>query len=312
MSDLKAANIAKGYLKFLQSLTESQQRFEIERMVFSKSQGLVADEILKHPTVAAFTKSLGFNAYWKFETQDHGMGAGEIGSPRFSDGVCFVPILFRYKNLNHFRGWTVSNLEYKLFVNGWVNIDDDGEPIIDHVSCWSNQAEVHAEKEALTDSQKNGYVNYLRMLTPLNRCNAIFDLAELKWGIDNPKFLIHPELSAAAMALGIAHLGYADLTVGPVEFEGERCKVPITCELCGFLHGKDELLAAKSIDDEVLDAKYFVQVQILASVSDTAPTGTSDIGCELSIENMWFSILPIDDYKWELAKMSRKRGQEGI
>jgi hypothetical protein len=297
MSDLTAANITEGYLKFLQSLTESQQRFEIERIVFSKSQGTVAKEILKHPTVAAFTKSLGFNAYWKFETQDHGMGAGEIGSPRFSDGVCFVPILFRYKNLNHFRGWTVSNLEYKLFVNGWVNIDDDGEPIIDHVSCWSNQAEVHAEKEALTDSQKNGYVNYLRMLTPLNRCNAIFDLAHLTWEIDSPKFLTHPQVSAAATALGIADFGYFHHTVGPVEFEGDHCKVPITYEFGGYFHGKDELSAAKSIDDEVLDTKYYVQVQILACVSDTAPTSTSDIGCELSIENLWFSIVPIEDYE---------------
>jgi hypothetical protein len=297
MSDLKEANIAEGYLKFLQSLTESQQRFEIERMVFSKSKGSVAEELLRHPTIVAFTKSLGFNAYWEIETEDHGMGAGEIGSPTFSDGFCFVPILFRYKNLNHFRGWTVSNLEYKLFVNGWVYVDDDGEPVIDEVSCWSNQAEVDAEQKALADSQKNGYVNYLRMLTPLNRRNAIFDLAHLTWGIDDPKFLTHPQLCAASTALGIAHLGYLHHTVGPVELEGDRCKVPITYEFGGSLHGKDELLAAKSIDDEVLDTKYYIKIQMLACVSDTPPTSTSDIGCELSIENMWFSIVPIEDYE---------------
>jgi hypothetical protein len=122
-------------------------------------------------------------------------------------------------------------------------------------------------------------------------------LAYFTWGTDDPKFLSHPQFRTTVMTLGIAHLGQADLTVGSVEFEGKRCKVPITYELCGYLHGKDELLAAKSIDDEVLDAKYFVQVQILASVSDKAITSTSDIGCELSIENMWFSIVPIDDYE---------------
>jgi hypothetical protein len=297
MSVLKKANIAEGYLKFLQSLTESQQKFEIERMVFSKSQGLVAEEILKHPRVLAFNKSLGFNANWKFETQDRGMGAGEIGSPRFSEGFCMVPILFRYENTIHYRGWTTSNLEYQLTVNGLVYIDDDGEPMIDNVSCWSNQAEVDAEKEALADSQKNGYVNYLLALTPRNRRSAIFDLAQLKWGIENPTFLTHARLSAAAIALGIADFGYFHHTVGPVELEGNRCKVPITYEFGGSLYGKDELLAAKSIDDEVLDTKYYIQVQILACISDTAPTSTSDIGCELSIENMWFSILPIEDYE---------------
>jgi hypothetical protein len=73
--------------------------------------------------------------------------------------------------------------------------------------------------------------------------------------------------------------------------------VPITYEFGGYLHGKDELSAAKSIDDEALDTNYYVQIQILACVSDKAPTSASDIGCELSIENMWFSILPIDDYE---------------
>ena len=62
------------------------------------------------------------------------------------------------------------------------------------------QAEVDAEQETLADSQKNGYVNYLRMLTPLNRRNAIFGLAHLTWEIDNPKFLTHPQVSAAATA----------------------------------------------------------------------------------------------------------------
>ena len=73
--------------------------------------------------------------------------------------------------------------------------------------------------------------------------------------------------------------------------------MPITYEFSGWLYGKDELLAAKSIDDETLDSEYYVQIQILACVSDKTPTSTGDNGCEFSIENMWFSIVPIEDYE---------------
>ena len=65
------------------------------------------------------------------------------------------------------RGWTTSNLEYQLVVNAFVYIDDDGEPMVGTVTCSSNQSEVDAEKELLAGLQKNGYVNYLRALTPL-------------------------------------------------------------------------------------------------------------------------------------------------
>jgi hypothetical protein len=289
-----------GYLNFLQSLTNSQQRHEIQRLVAAQSQGLVAEvakEMLKHPTVVEFNKSLGFHACWKIRTMECGMEAGEIGSPSFSEDFCIAPMVFRYENLNRYRGWTTSNLEYQLVVNAFVYIDDDGEPMVGTVRCSSNQSEVDAEKELLAGLQKNGYVNYLRALTPLKQCSAIFHLAELTWGIDNPKFLTHPQLSAAARTLGIAYLDYCDHQVGPVELERDRCTVPIMYSLYGSLHDKDELLASKSPDDEVLDTEYSMQVHILASISDKAPTSSSDIGCELSIENMWFSIIPIEDYE---------------
>lgn len=297
MSDLMESNIAKGYLNFLQSLTGPQQKSEVQRIVFSESQGLIAKKMLEHPTVVAFNQSLGFDPHWRFKTTHSEMGADEIGSPSFSENLCIVPILFSYDNIQHSIGSIVSNLEYKLFVNGLVYIDDNAEPMIGTVTCWSNQTEVDAQKAEFAELQEHSYLNYLRVLTPSNRPSAIFDLACLTWGTDDPKFLTYPQLNAAAKSLGIAHLSHADLTVGPVEFEGDHCKVPITYELYGYLHGKDELIAAKSIDDEILDAKYFVQIQILASVSDTVSASTSDIGCELSIGNMWFSIVPIEDYE---------------
>jgi hypothetical protein len=253
--------------------------------------------MLKHPTVVGFNKSLRFQAYWKIRTKEFGMEAGEIGSPSFSEDLCIAPVLFRYENLTHWTGETVSNLEYQLVVNALVYIDDDGELMVGTVTCWTNQGEVDAEKRALNDLQKDGYVNYLRALTPLKQRNAIFGLAHLTWGIDKPKFLSQPQLAAATMKSGIAELGYFHHTVGLVEIEGNRCKVPIIYEFGGHLHDKDELLAAKSIDDEVLDTKYCIQVQILACISDRAPTGTADVAGGLSVEDMSFSIIPIEDHE---------------
>src|ERR1700745_2420437 len=49
--DLNPISVMSGYLNFLQSLTDSQQRHKIQRLVASQSRGSVAEEMLKHPTV---------------------------------------------------------------------------------------------------------------------------------------------------------------------------------------------------------------------------------------------------------------------
>ena len=168
--------------------------------------------------------------------------------------------------------------------------------MIGNISCWSNQAEVDAQKAEFAELQEHSYLNYLRVLTPSNRRSAIFDLAYLTWGTDDPKFLTDRQLHAATTRLGIADFGYFDYTVGLVEFDGDQCKVPITYELYGYLHEEEEMLVAE-LGDGVLEPKYYLQIQILACVNDKAPSSASDIGCELSIENMCLSIVPIEDYE---------------
>ena len=300
MNDLKDVNIEKSYLKFLQRLTESQQRHEIQQLLFFESQGSIPEQILTHPTVVALNKSLG-STCWKFETGGDRIGATEIGSPRFSEDLCIIPLLFRYKNLNH-SGCPV-NLEHKLFVKTLVYIDDEGKPMVGTVTCWSNQAEVDAQKAEFADLQKAEFLNYLRTLTPLNRRNAIFELAYLTWGTDNPRFLAHPQLSAAITQLGIHDLGYGHHEVGLVELERNHCAAPITYQLYGYLADSDpEYFDAveayeqyRRIEEfEVSEAKYYIQVHILACITRTS---TGDIGAEISIENLWFSIMPIDDHE---------------
>ena len=300
MSDLKNVNMEKSYLKFLQRLTESQQRHEIQQLLFFESSGCISKQLLTHPTVVALNKSLD-STYWKFEPGDDRIGATEIDSPRFSEGLCIVPILFRYENPNH-SGWLV-NLERKLFVKALVYIDDEGKPMVGTVTCWSNQAEVDAQKAEFADLQKSEYLNYLRTLRPLNRRHAIFKLAHLTWGTDNLRFLAHPQLSAAIAKLGIHDLGYGHHEVGSIELERDHCTAPITYQLYGYLEDSDpgycDAVEAykqyRRIEEfETPEAKYYIQVQILAWIT---PSSTSDSGAEISIENMWFSIIPIDDYE---------------
>jgi hypothetical protein len=69
------------------------------------------------------------------------------------------------------------------------------------------------------------YLDYIKALAPQQQRDAIFELSELAWGIDNPKFLDHPKLASELERLGISELAEGDLAcqVGPVEFDGERC-----------------------------------------------------------------------------------------
>jgi len=210
----------------------------------------------------------------------------EVGSPRFSDGLCTAPIWFRYRNLNC-SGSIVSNLEYQLTVHALVYIDEDGEPMVGTVTCATNQDEVKAEKEALSDLKKEGYLSYLRALTPAKRRDAVFDLADLAWGIDNPKFLSHPQLTIALMQSGI-DLIYSEHEVGPVELYRDHGTAPITYTFYGYLPKGTE---------ETSEAICCVEVDIFARVSERSASGSDDVAAELAINGLWFSIIPIEDHE---------------
>ncbi len=275
------------YLTLLRSLTDLQQRHAIQRLIISRSGAPVAEDMLKHPTVVEFNQSLGWSAYWKSETSEFGIDAIEVGSPRFSELLCTAPISFRYINLNHYSGCIVSNLEHQLTVHALVYIDEDGEPMVGTFTCATNHDEVKAEEEALSDLKKEGYLSYLRALTPAKRRAAVFDLADLAWGIDNPKFLSHPQLTIALMQSGI-DLIYSEHEVGPVELYGDHGTAPIRYTFYGYLpKGKEE----------TSDAICCVEVDIFARVSERSASGSDDVGAELAINGLWFSIIPIEDHE---------------
>jgi hypothetical protein len=277
----------RGYLSFLQSLTEFQQKSEVERLVLSQSQGSLAEDILKHPTVVAFDESLGFQPKWKFETKQFDVEAGEIGVASFFDDQCVVPILLRYENLICSLGCTTTNLEYRLFVDALVYIDNDGDAMVGNISCSSNHLEVRAEIARCEDLQRHDYMKYLRMLTPPKRSFAIFHLAENKWGMDTPNFF-YSELSNVIENLGIDELVYDHHEVGPVEFEGNSCTALITYMLYCFL---------PEVQDEYPEAKYYAEIHILARISNRLSRSGDDIGGELSVENISFAVIPIEDHE---------------
>jgi hypothetical protein len=243
--------------------------------------------MLKHQTIVQCNQSLGWSAYWKSETSEFGTDAFEVGSPSVSDDLCIAPISFRYGNLNHYTGWTVSNLEYQLVVNALAYISDDGEPMVGTVTCVTNQDEVNAEKEALSDLKEDGYLNYLRVLTPGKRRDAVSDLADLTWGIDNPEFLNHPQLAIALMQSGL-NLIYSEHEVGPVELYGDHGTAPITYTFYGYLaKGKEE----------TSEAICCVEIDMFVCVSDPSASGSDGVGAQLTIKDLSFSMIPIEDHE---------------
>jgi hypothetical protein len=125
------------------------------------------------------------------------------------------------------------------------------------------------------------------MLTPPKRSFAIFHLAENKLGMDTPKF-IYSELSNVIENLGIDELVNDHHEVVPVEFEGNSCIALITYMLYGFL---------PEVQDEYPEAKYYVEIHILARISSKLSRSDNDIGGDLSVENISFAVIPIEDHE---------------
>jgi hypothetical protein len=178
-------------------------------------------------------------------------------------------------------------------------IDDDESSMIGTLTCSTDEEKSHSRKRLVSAginpdtletvshnvemSRNIPYLDGLQAFMPQQRREAIFDLAELAWGIDNPKFLDHSELASELQKLGIWDLrGPEPLPeVGPVEFNRGRCTVPLTY----YLYGDSEL---SKYDERSLG--YYVEVHILAAIGNK-PSGGGDI----SIQNMWFRIDSIDD-----------------
>src|SRR5271166_3602427 len=97
-----------GYLKFLKSLSEYQQRSEIGHLVFIKGccgagPDLGAD-LLRAPAVAAFSETtLGIDSrFWALDLKHYAEEPDVIGAPVFDGDQCRAPFTFRYvKDIRH-------------------------------------------------------------------------------------------------------------------------------------------------------------------------------------------------------------------
>jgi hypothetical protein len=298
--------VPNGYLRFLKSLSQYQQRAEIGRLAFTERRGgsSLQEDLLLDPAMITYSKSLGVNpALWEFDLRHYAEEPDVIGAPVFCEDEARAPFTFRYE---HVSG-------KNLVITGIIYVDDNRNALIGTLACSSTQEQSsrarrlvaagidpdtletvsHSRAKLIHRLRESLYLDYLNALLPQQRRDAIFDLADVAWGTEAPSrrpdssttplFLNHPKLAPELARLEIRDLCATCKAhdVGPVEFKEGRCTAPLTY----YLYGDGEL----SKYDEGGDG-YFVEVHILAGIGNK-PGGRGDI----SIENMWFRIYSLDD-----------------
>ncbi len=75
-----------GYIKFLNSLSEYQQRAEIGHLAFRERCGgsSLEEDILKDQAVVAFSETLGIDPrFWEFQLRHYAEEPEVIGAPDF-------------------------------------------------------------------------------------------------------------------------------------------------------------------------------------------------------------------------------------
>jgi hypothetical protein len=88
-----------GYLNFLKSLSEYQQRAEIGHLVFTERLGgsSLEEDLMKMPAVVAFSKTLGVDPNcWTLELKHYAEEADSIGIPVFGADRCWALFRLRY------------------------------------------------------------------------------------------------------------------------------------------------------------------------------------------------------------------------
>jgi hypothetical protein len=273
-----------GYLTFLQSLTDLQKKHTIDVLIRSRSTKPIAEEMRNHPIVVEFNESLGWRPYWKPIKDEFGREVIEIEDPCLTSDLCTASLTFRYVNLNHYRNSTVSNTDYRLTVKALVYVDDEGEPMIGTVTCIGNQALVNPEKEALSELKKRGYLNYLRALTPEKQRDAVWHLSDVAWGTDDAEFLKDGELGTALTHAGV-DLIYSEHEVSPVQIYDDYGTASMSYTFYGY---------PRKEQDEISEAICCLEVNILACISDVLEIGSDDVGAELTIKELCFSIMSIE------------------
>ena len=295
-----------GYLGFLKSLSQYQQRAELGRLAFAEHWGTssLGEDLLQVPAVIAYSKSLGIDpALWEFDLRHYAEEPDLIGAPVFCEDQCRAPFTFRYE---HISG-------KNLVITGIIYVDDNESALIGTLACSSTEeqscrarrlvaAGIHpdsletvsyAKAELLHRLGGSLYLDYLKALLPQQRREAIFRLADVAWGTEvpsrrsdssiTPLFLNHPTLAPELARLEIRDPCEPGLAyqVGPIEFAAGQCTAPILYPL----YGEGEY----SKYDEGGDG-YYVEVHILAGIGNK-PGGGGDIW----VQNLWFRIYSLDD-----------------
>jgi hypothetical protein len=281
-----------GYLDFLKSLSEYQQRAEIGRLPFTErwSSSSLEEDILK---------LFGHDPYmWEFDLKHYAEESDLFDTPIFRDEQCISPFRFLFTRSQD------PNSQENLLIKGLIYIDDDASALIGTLTCSFTQEKSRSRDRLLNlgidpDEAPGGYtvdpwlkhqpgvlyLDYLRTLTTHDQQQAIFYLAERAWGSDNPKFLAHPELAAELEKFGISDLIEADRAhwVGPVEFHNGRCTAPLTY----YLYGSAPNWMHPELGPDFFgtEPSFFVEVHILAEIGN----GRKGEGT-IAIRNIWFYI----------------------
>jgi hypothetical protein len=121
-----------GYLEFLKSLSQYQQRAEIGRLAFTERWGgsSLQEDLLQVPAMIAYSKSLGVDpALWEFDLRHYAEKPDLIGAPVFCEDQCRAPFTFRYEH--------VSGIN--LVITGIIYVDDNQSALIGTLACSSTE-----------------------------------------------------------------------------------------------------------------------------------------------------------------------------
>ena len=172
-----------GYIKFLKSLSEYQQRAEIGCLAFSErwSGSSLEEDILKDQAVVTFSETLGIDLrFWEFQLRHYAEEPEVIGAPVFRADQCLAPFSLHYEHL-----------DFNLTISGVIHIDDDQSAMIGTLTCSSTQEQSHVRRRLVLAgidpdtletvghnvemSRKTPYLDYIKALMPQQRRDAIFD-----------------------------------------------------------------------------------------------------------------------------------------
>jgi hypothetical protein len=290
-----------GYLRFLKSLSQYQQRAEIGRLAFAKRWGgsFLQEDLLQDAAIITYSNSLGVKpASWEFDLDQYVEEPDLIGAPVFCENQCRASFTLCYE---HVSG-------KNLVITGIIYVEDNQSALIGTLVCSSIQEEscrarrlvasgidpktLKTVRPYLERLRHSLYLDYLKALLPCQRREAIFHLADVVFGtevprrlgsLSNPLFINHPKLAPELAGFGIKDLCEAARThqVGPIEFAAGQCTAPIWYTLYG--EGEDSKYDEGGFG-------HCVEVHILAGVGNK-PGGGGDIW----VQDLWSRIDSIDD-----------------